>query len=82
VCPYSSISNEPIPSKSQLDSVSTTADRNVSVLHGLACASSTELGSTANPAARTVATANTAANKTVFLFVVIEQCMKVYVYLS
>jgi hypothetical protein len=40
-----------------------------SVEHGFACASCTELGSTVSPAARTVAIANTAAIKTVLLFI-------------
>ena len=43
--------------------------RLASLAHGFACASCTELGSTVSPAARTVATANTAAIKTVVLFI-------------
>ena len=81
VCPYSNISNEPIPSKSQLYSVSTSvAPPSTSVLQGFACASCMELGSTVNPAARTVATANIAAMK-IALFIVNENT-KLYVYLS
>ena len=52
------------------------------LLHGFACASCTEPGSTVNPAARTVATANTAAIKTVLFFIALKEDMKVYVYLS
>jgi len=83
VCTYSlsSISNEPIPSKSQLRCAS-LALLSASTLHGFACASCTELGSTVNPAARTVATANTATIKTVVFFIVIKTITKVYVYLS
>ena len=47
------------------------------LLHGFACASCTEPGSTVNPAARTVATANTAAIKRVFF--IVKESMKVYV---
>ena len=78
---YSSISNEPIPLKSQ-SRLAELAFCSPSTLHGFACASCTELGSTVNPAARTVATAKTAAIKTVVFFIVIKTITKVYVYLS
>jgi hypothetical protein len=52
----------------------------ISLAHGFACASYTELGSTVNPAARTVAAANMAAIKIVFF--IVKEDMKVYVYLS
>ena len=70
VCPYSSsISIDPIPSKSQLSSDSAKMASSVSVLHGFACASCTEPGNITNPAASNVAAANTAAIKIVLFFI-------------
>jgi hypothetical protein len=43
------------------------------LLHGFACASCTEAGRTVSPAAKIVATANTAAIKAVVFFVDIER---------
>jgi hypothetical protein len=58
--------SRPVPA---VRSPSLSKSSSVSVAHGFACASCTELGNTVSPAARTVATANTAAIKTVLLFI-------------